>query len=161
MRKAFSLVELLAVIAIFPVVALSLDRMFKAVVIDIPKSSYVVEENTTVLDILDHIRSDIDRAKGLPRTFGDYTAGDDVLLIKLPDTTICYQLKDEKVIRHNLGKEPTSSAWVAPNADIKWKVWEKDNVGYAVEIATHIEHKRARKQTERMAGAHLYFVGAL
>lgn len=161
MRKAFSLVELLAVLVIFPVVALALDRMFKAVVIDIPRSSHVVEENTTVLDALDRIRSDIDRAKGLPRTFGDYTAGDDLLLIELPDTTICYQLKDAKIIRHNPGGEPTSSTWVAPNADIEWKVWKKDNVGYAVEIATHIKHKAGKRQTERMAGAHLFFVGAL
>lgn len=161
MRKAFTLVELLAVIAIFPVVALVLDRMFRNVVIDIPRSSYVVEENTTVLDALDHIRSDIDRARGLPRTFGDYKGGDDILLIELADATICYELKGGKIIRHNLAEEPTSSAWVAPNAAIKWKVREKDNVRYAVEITTHIKHERARKNTERMAGAHLYFVGAL
>lgn len=161
MRKAFSLVELLAVIVMFPVAALALDRMFRAAVIDIPRSSYVVEENTTVLDVLDHIRSDIDRAKGLARTFGDYTAGDEVLLIELADATICYQLEDGKIIRHNLGEEASSSAWDAPNADIRWKVWEKESVGYAVEITTHIKHKAGRRQTERMAGAHLYFVGAL
>ena len=161
MRKAFTIVELLTVIAIFPVVALALDRMFKAVVVDIPRSSHIVEENTTVLDMLDQIRSDMDRAIALPDSSGDYTAGDSVLLIELPDTTICYELKGERIIRHNLGKDPTSSAWTAPNAHIKWKVRQKDNVGYAVEITTHIKHKTARKQTERMAGSHLYFVGAL
>ena len=161
MRKAYSLIELLAVIAIFPVAALAIDRMFKTVIVDIPRSFHIVEENTTVLDVLDHINRDIDRATGLPNSSGDYTAGDGVLLIELPDTTICYELKDKNILRHNLGKDTTSSTWKAPNARVKWKVWQKDNVGYAVEITTHIEHKPARRQTKRMAGSHLYFVGAL
>jgi prepilin-type N-terminal cleavage/methylation domain-containing protein len=160
MRKAYSLIEMMAVIAILPVAMLALDRMFATIIVDIPRSSHIVEENTTVLDVLDHILSDIDRATGLPNSSGGYTAGDSVLLIELPDTTICYELKDERIIRHNLGKDPTSSAWTAPNANIKWKVRQKNNVGYAVEITTHIKHKPARKQTERMAGSHLYFVGA-
>jgi len=161
MRKAYTLVEMMAVFAVFPVALLALDRMFKTVIVDIPRSSHIVEENTTVLDALDHIRSDIDRATALPNSSADYTAGDNILLIELSDTTILYEINDQKIIRRNLGKDPTSSTWNAPNAHIKWKLWQKDNVAYAVEITTHIQHKHARKLTERMAASHLFFVGAL
>jgi len=155
------MVEMLGVIAIFPIVALALDSMFRAVVIDIPRSSHVVEENTSVLDALDHIRSDIERAKSLPDTSGDYTAGDNVLLIELPDATICYELTDEGIVRRRLGENGTSSLWTAPNANIEWNVRRKDGVGYAVEMRTCIEHTRAERQTRKMAGTHLYFVGGL
>lgn len=162
MRKAFSLLEMLAVIVIFPVAALALSQLFNTVVLEIPRASRVVRENTTVLDVLDHISGDIDRAKGLPNSSGPYTAGETVLLIELPETMICYEITEDKVVRRDLGEDPqTSSVWTTPNADVKWTVWRKENVGYAVEIMTHVEHKWKTKQQKKMAGSHLYFVGAL
>ena len=166
MRKAFSILELLAVIVVFPVAALALSQLFNTVILEIPRASRVVRENTTVLDVLEHISGDIDQAKGLPRSCGEYTAGDSMLLIELPETMICYEITKDRILRHNLGEDPqsqnaTSSAWTTPNANVKWKVWRKDKVGYAVEIITHVEHKWKTKQQQKMAGSHLYFVGAL
>ncbi len=164
MRKAYSLLEMLAVMVIFPVAALAISQLFNTVVLEIPRASRVVRENTTVLDVIEHISRDIDRAKSLPNSSGKYTAGDTILLIQLPDTMICYEITEDKILRRDLGEDPqsrTSSAWTTPNADLKWKAWRKDNVAYAVEIITHIEHKWKTKQQKKMAGAHLYFVGAL
>lgn len=163
-RKGYSLLEMLAVMLILPVVLLAIDQMFKNVMVDIPRASRVIKENTTVLDILEHISRDIDRAKDLPPSSGAYTAGETVLLIELVDTTICYEMTQGKILRRDLVADPqhgTSSTWTTPNADVKWKVWRKDNVGYAVEIITNIEHKRPKKLQKKMAGSHLYFVGAL
>jgi len=138
------------------------SQLFNTVVLEIPRASRVVRENTTVLDVIEHISRDIDRAKGLPRASGDYTAGDTILLIQLPDTMICYEITEDKILRRDLGEDPqTSSAWTTPNANVKWRVWRKDNVAYAVEIITHVVHKWKTKQQKKMAGSHLYFVGAL
>jgi len=164
MRKAFSLLEMLAMIVIFPVAALAMSQLFNTVVLEIPRASRVVRENTTVLDVLEHISRDIDRADGLPDSSEEYRAGDSILLIELPDTMICYEITEDKILRRDLGKDPqsrTSSTWTTPNANVKWKVWRKDNVGYALEIITHVEHKWKTKQQKKMAGSHLYFVGAL
>jgi len=166
MRKAFSLLEMLAVMVILPVATLALSQLFNTVILEIPRASRVVRENTTVLAVLEHISRDIDRAKGLPRSSGEYRAGDSILLIELPDTMICYEITEDKILKRDLGTDPqsqsrTSSAWTTPNADVKWRIWRKDNVGYAVEIITHVEHKWKTKQQKKMAGSHLYFVGAL
>ncbi|HLB72704.1 MAG TPA: prepilin-type N-terminal cleavage/methylation domain-containing protein [Sedimentisphaerales bacterium] len=165
MRKGFSLTEMLAVIVIFPAVTIALDGLFTTILRDIPHSSQVVQENTSVLDVLEHIQDDIDRAKSLPASFADRAADANTLLIELGDGTIAYELENGRVVRRTLGETKDSSteqaAWSLPNADVEWRVCSRDGAGYAVEIETHIKYKRTTKSLEKMAGTRIYFVGAL
>jgi hypothetical protein len=47
-----------------------------------------------------------------------------------------------------------------PNAEIEWRLWKKDGLGYAVEVHTHIKYKLRERFQEKMANSHLYFLGA-
>ena len=121
MRKGFNLVEMLVVMIILPFAALALDRLFYAFLTDIPRSSRVVQENTTLLNMLSQMRKDIDKATALPVAFAGYSSGDELLLIEQPDSVICYQLSKEQVLRYVLkdaqdaaGKE--TRVWSVPNA---------------------------------------------
>ncbi|MFH1884078.1 MAG: prepilin-type N-terminal cleavage/methylation domain-containing protein [Planctomycetota bacterium] len=99
MRKGFTLVEVLIVIVVLPFMMLVLNDLFRTLIKDIPRSYRVVQENTSLLSMLEQMQKDIDKAKGLPESFGEYTTGDKLLLIELAEGMICYQLKDEKVLR--------------------------------------------------------------
>lgn len=119
--------------------------------------------------MLEQMQKDIDKAKGLPESFGEYTSGDKLLLIELAEGMICYQLKDEKaltvrrspLVSRVTGDESRITVWSVPNAKVEWHVWRKDRDGYAVEVKTHIEHKiRGEHWEKKMANSHLYFVGA-
>jgi len=174
MRKGFTLVEVLVVVIILPFIMLVLDDFFRTLIKDIPRSYRVVQENASLLSMLEQMQKDIDRAKGLPESYDEYTTGDKVLLIELAEGMICYQLKDEKVLRRKLtdnqpplllSQESTGAleqtVWSIPNAKVEWQVWRKDGDGYAVEVKTHIEHKiRGEHWEKKMANSHLYFVGA-
>jgi len=166
MRKGFTLVELLIVVIVLPFMMLVLDDFFRTLIKDIPQSYRTVQENTSLLSMLEHMQKDIDRAKGLPESFGEHISGDRLLLIELPEGMICYQLKDEKVLRHKLTDNQRSNSlgqtvWSVPHAKVEWQVWRKDRGGYAVEVKTHIEHKiRGEHWEKKMANSHLYFVGA-
>jgi prepilin-type N-terminal cleavage/methylation domain-containing protein len=179
MRKGFTLVELLVVIIVLPFLMLVLNDLFRTLIKDIPRSYRVVQENTSLLSMLEQMQKDIDKAKGLPESFGEYTTGDKVLLIELAEGMICYQLKDEKVLRSSLGSRVTGdesriTVWSIPHAKVEWQVWRKDRSGPptagfdrnpallgAVEVKTHIEHKiRGEHWEKKMANSHLYFVGA-
>jgi len=165
MRKGFTLVELLVVIIVLPFVMLVLDGLFSTLIRDIPRSYRVVQENTSLLSMLDQMQQDIDKAKGLPESFGEYTTSDKLLLIELTEGMICYQLKDDKVLRCKLMDNQQSNAleqkvWSVPHAKVEWQVWRKDRGGYAVEVQTHIEHKVGGHWQKKMANSHLYFVGA-
>jgi len=176
MRKGFTLVELLVVITVLPFVMLVLDGLFSTLIRDIPRSYRVMQENTSLLSMLEQMQQDIDKAKGLPESFDEYTTSNKLLLIELAEGMICYQLKDEKVSRYSTRINPPTAGfdrnpalpgqesrietvWSVPHAKVEWQVWRKDGGGYAVEVQTRIEHKVGGHWEKKMANSHLYFVG--
>ena len=167
MRKGFTLVEILIVIFVLPFMMIILDGLFKTLIKDIPRSHQLLMENTTLTIMLDCLQKDIDKAKGLPDSFGEYTASSELVLIELADSVICYQLKEGNVLRHMLTDNQQSHAeeersWKIPNTIITWQVLRKGNYGYAIEVQTSIEYKiRGKHFEKKMANSHLYFVGAL
>ncbi len=165
MRKGFTLVEMLVVIMVIPFVLLIIDGLFKTLIRDIPKSYRVVQENTTLLNMLEQLRQDSDRAQGLPESFAEHTANDNMLLIALEAGVISYQLKDGQVIRRELtgtgrGEAEEPRVWSLPHTKIVWRVWAKDGKRYAVETKAHIEQRVRGQWKEKMANSHLYFVGS-
>ncbi|MBN2137505.1 MAG: hypothetical protein JW720_06845 [Sedimentisphaerales bacterium] len=166
MRKGISFLELIAVLVIFPAIAIGLDGLFRTILVDVPRAGRVVQENTSVLDFIEHIQEDIDHAKALPDSFAGCKTGENVLLIELADEMICYELTEGLAVRRTLGHseqkpDHETSTWSIPNAHIRWQVWKKEGAGYAVEIENHIRHKHRKKEREKMAGVHVYFVNAL
>lgn len=166
MRKAFSLVELLAVMVVFAAVSVVLAALFTTIITDIPKSYRVVQENTSLLSVLGQMRKDIDRAKALPQSSAGHTTDDELLLIELPDGMICYQLKNGEVLRRRLkdaqedGGED-AKVWSVPHAKVEWQLAGGDDKAYAVEVRTHIEYEVRGHRQKKMANSYLYFVGAL
>ncbi|MFB0552080.1 MAG: type II secretion system protein J [Phycisphaerae bacterium] len=186
MRKGFTLMEVLIVVIVLPFIMLVLNDFFRTLIKDIPRSYQVVQENASLLSMLEQMQKDIDEAKGLPESFNEYTTGERLLLIELTEGMICYQLKDEKVSRYWIldtrystriknQESRIETVWSIPNAKVEWQVWRKDGDGPpaagfdwdpallgAVEVKTHIEHKiRGDHWEKKMANSHLYFVGAL
>jgi hypothetical protein len=146
---------------------LVLDGLFKTLIKDIPRSHKLLEENTIVTIILDSLQQDIDKAKGLPDSFGEYTAGSELVLIELADSVICYQVKDGNLLRRKLTLNQQSNPeeeriWKIPHTNITWQVWKKEQNSYAIEVQTSIEYKiRGKHLEKKMANSHLYFVGVL
>ncbi|MBN2594059.1 MAG: hypothetical protein JXA81_11170 [Sedimentisphaerales bacterium] len=166
MRKGFTLVELLILVIVLPFVFLLFDGLFKTLISEIPMSERVIQENTSLLSVLQEIQQDIDHAKSLPKSFAGQIASDHVLLIELSDGVICYKLENGLVIRQKLtdtsqGKAEEPRIWPIPHASVKWKVWERNGRGYAVETNTHLEYRRRGQWVKKMAHSHLYFVSAL
>ena len=166
MRKGFTLVEMIVVMAIIPFAAFALDRLLYAFLTDIPRSSRVVQENTILLNMLNQMRKDIDKATALPGAFAGHSSNDEMLLIEQPDDIICYQLTNDKVLRYSLkdaeaegGKE--SKVWSLPNAVVQWHVLRSNGKGYAVQVSTYVKQQLREKWQKKMANSHLYFIGAL
>ena len=165
MRKGFTLVEMLVVIMVIPFVLLIIGGLFKTLITDIPRSYSVAQENTTMLNMLEQLRQDSDRAQGLPASFAEHTANDNMLLIALEAGVISYQQKDGQVIRRKLTGTRQSEAqeprvWSLPHAKITWRVWARDGKRYAVETKAHIEQSIRGQWKEKMANSQLYFAGS-
>lgn len=166
MRKGFTIIELLILIIVIPFVLVIIDGLFRTLMTEIPWSYRIVQENTTVLNMLEQLHQDIDKAKGLPKSFAGRTASDELLLIAAADGVICYQIEDGQAARRMLtGAQYNNAAqervWSVPNARVKWTVWTKDGEGHAVETRTYIEHEIRRRTEKKLANSHVYFLRAL
>lgn len=166
MRKGMTLVEVLIVMVVLPFAAVAFDVLFRSTFSDIPRSTRLVQENTSLLNMLEQMRQDIGAAKAMPESSGQYTAGEGLLLIEIADGVLGYQLKDGKVLRYRLTgrqeeQEENARVWSLPNSQVQWRTWRKDGRGYAVEVRTSIRYKLRSKYQQRMANSHLYFLGTI
>jgi hypothetical protein len=160
MRKAFSIVECITVIAVVAVISIPLSRLFKVMIYDIPKSCKLVESNTSILDVLKHIRKDINSAKGFPQSFQEYSTDTNSLLIEQQGSVICYLLRGEEISRIVIGDAKGKITWQIPNGKIEWQVWRKEGVGYAVEVKKCVELKSYNRVDKKMENSYIYFAGA-
>jgi prepilin-type N-terminal cleavage/methylation domain-containing protein len=160
MKKGFSLVECITVLAVIAVVSIPLARLLKFMMYDIPKSQKLIESNTSILDVLKHIRKDINSAKGFPQSFQEYSMDVNSLLIERQDGAVCYLRQDEKISRIVINDANERITWQIPNGKIEWQVWRKNGIGYAVEVRKYVELKSYNRVDKRMENSFLYFAGA-
>ena len=165
MRKGFSLIEMIVVLAAFTALSLPLSLLITTTLRDIPNSFKVIQVNTSVLNMLRQLRKDIDIAVALPESVGRYTTDNKHLLIELPTGMICYRLQDAEIHRLRLTSSEkddleNTASWSVPAAEIQWQVWRKPNYAFAVEIKTCIEQKRQGHPQKKMTNSHLFFMGA-
>jgi len=162
MRKAFSLMEMLVVVATLPLFLAMVGRVFMVMNRDIPRSSQLVLEQGTVLSVLDQIRRDVDHAKALPESYRGRSSDEGTLLIERSDGVVLFQVADGKVTRTLLGPgegppEPAGE-WAIPNASIHWGLWDRGATAYAVEVHTHMLLKLQARTQRRLANTHVFFL---
>jgi prepilin-type N-terminal cleavage/methylation domain-containing protein len=166
MRRGMTLVEILVVVLVLPFAMIAFDVLFCSILSDIPRSTRLVQENTTLLNMLEQMHKDISAAKSLPQSYGQDTAGEGLLLIELADGVVGYQLSSGKMLRRRLTSPQKEQAtdvriWSLPNSQVQWRTWRQDGRGYAVEVRTSIRYKLRSKYQQRMANSHLYFLGTI
>ncbi len=187
MRKAFTLVEMLVIIAIAPLMMVVVSRIFATFIRDIPRETRVVQQSTTILDMLGQVRRDVDEAVGLPERFADTVADERTLLIGRSDAVICYRFEDGRTVRTLLvgagprarptptpamadqgqpqGVAPTETSapndqriWRMPNAVITCRPWTRDGKAYAVEMHSHVQQRFAGTLHKKLANSQVFFV---
>jgi hypothetical protein len=165
MRKGFSLIEIIVIIAILPFVFIVTDGLIATMFSDIPRSIKTIQDNSILLDMIEKLQQDVDNAKDLPESIDGYTASNELLLIKLADRIIHYQIKDDTVYRYSFRDTKKiyedTRLWSMPDTKIKWQVRRKNDKGYAVEIEHHIEYTLKGHLIKKMANSNMYFVGIL
>jgi len=164
MRKGYSIIQLLVIISVFSLLAAPLARLSTATLRDIPRFYRMIEANTSMLSALKQIRRDVNAAKGFGRTFNDYIANNETLLIEAANNVICYQFKDGELLRRKFATSGTGigeeiKRWSIRHGKIEWQLWQEDGRDYAVEIKSCIEREIAGRMDRKMANSYVYFAG--
>lgn len=159
MRKAFTFVEIVVVLAVLPALTVALSLFFATFIRDIPRMTRLVERNTTALHVIQQLRDDMDQAVALPDTAGDKTSDDHTLLIALPEHVVCYELQEGKATRRVLdGHSDMSHTWRFPDVVLAWSRWQENGAAYAVEIDSHVNQTIGSKVKQRLVNAHVLFL---
>ena len=165
MRKGFSLIEIIVIIAILPFILITIDKLFASMFTDVPKSWNTIQDNSVLSNMLRQMEQDIDMANNLPQSIDGYNSGDELLLIEQADSVIHYQRKGDYIYRYEFkdGKQVPERTryWLLPNTKITWRVLRKDGKGYAVEIRHHNEYILHGHIIRKMENSNLFYTGIL
>jgi prepilin-type N-terminal cleavage/methylation domain-containing protein len=163
MRKAFSLVEMITVVAVLPMFLALVSPVFMLFIRDIPKSTQLVLEQTVVQQALDRIQQDVDEGKALPRLYGQWSSDERTLLIdKEAEGLVIYRFGDGEMTRAELGPgggppRPVGK-WALPKTSIRWDLWGQGANAFAVEVHSHMIYRPRSRVQERLANTHVFFL---
>ncbi len=162
MRKGFFLAEMVVVIIVLVMISATLSRFFRTLAYELPRNSRLVEENSVLLSAVRYISDDVTGAKNI---ICDDSSGNSLLVIVLPDSTVSYELKDDRIIRSVINDYPGQSSedivWQIPHGKIEWRIWFRNDTSYAVEIITCLEDKDLGHLQKKMANNYLFFTSTL
>ena len=165
MRKGYLFAEMLTVITILVILGGTFVTLSGRIIFVIGHSGRLIQANTSMLNMLGQLRSDVNGSKGFAESFGACSAGEETLLIESGNGVICYQFKEGEVTRYRLADvegvgDEEATIWPIRNGRVKWQVWRKDGDGYAVEVQSYIEDETSGHLQKKMENSYLYFVGA-
>lgn len=156
------LVEMLVLIAVLPFVMLGIDALFGNFIRDVPQMTRLVQQNTTVQNLLDQMRRDVDEAIALPGQVGDAKADETSLLIEQPEGVVCYRLADGRVVRTILGGQGGDErVWSARDAVIQWQPWIRDGNAYAVEVHSYLKQRVHGHPMCKFVNSQVFFARSL
>ena len=164
MRKGYLIVEMMVVIFIMAIVMVTLERFFRTFTYDLPRDSRLIQENCTLNNVVSHIRADVALAKALSESVNGPNEPN-TLLMEMSDGVISYKFSDNRIFRSLTGGATGTAfgdmVWSVPHGRIEWRVWQRNKVGYAVEVNACIEDEKFGQIRKKMANNNLFFAGTL
>lgn len=162
MRKAFSIIEMISVLAMMVVVTAMLTKPIRSITVDMMRNNADFQTNVSVLDMLRHMQDDVESAEELSVYPGDEKRPGDILLIKLNDSAVTYQFVGENVIRQQVSFNENDTdgeydMWKLPHAHIEWNVLERNGLSAAIEVSTSIRRKVTGQSQKKFSNSHIYF----
>jgi hypothetical protein len=159
MRKGFLLIEILMVLFIFMLLAVTFGQLWRTFIFEVPRGYRLVQESSTLNNLVSHIRSDVASARTLSQSTGDSSQA--VLLMETPDGVISYKFEQGRILRQKEDDAQNSISWSAPHGKIEWRVRNMGKNGLAVEVITYIEDRDLGHIQKKMANSHLFFTGSV
>jgi hypothetical protein len=158
-HSGYSFVHVLIVIMTLPMLFVIMDKMFREIVVDLPKSSEVVSQHERLLLCLEAVEQDLAEAVALPESFDTWQQDDTTLLIQLPETLVAYVHSATGVTRHTLEPHGTDADrfWHMSQARLAWTRLPEASQPNRVEVTTAVLHTGRKKQ--QLKNTRLFYVG--
>ena len=165
MRRGFSLFEILVLLPLMVAVAAIIAGLFPVLVRDVPNLQRMTNTYGGLMHMLTRLQQDVDAARSLPDQAAGREANGKRLLLQWPEGTVCYEVKDDEVVKYVLdGKgiqAGPAETWRLPKAKVRFNRWRRSGRAYAVEVQSAVEYATQGHTEEKLANAHVYYLAAL
>jgi hypothetical protein len=151
--------EMLAVIAALAVLMALSVRPMRMLVADIPRSHRDVQTLTRTMNMLEHLKKDVERSAGMLVVEMDPRISGNLLYLEQDGGLVSYSLTDNTVIRQSgVPNDQPENTWDLPHVHLEWAVWKNDEIPYALEITTWSERVVLNRTRQNFKQTHVYFL---
>lgn len=158
--KGYTLIELLAVVAIlFTIIGIS-GGVFGSLAGEAPRVRRAIEANRQVSRMIGRLRADVAAARSLSLTDAPPETAE--VRIEVADGLIRYQRGDGRIIRRELdadGAERARQGWPVGWATIRFAVRCEDGAPNALDVVTWFTRSAEGGNLKTLRNAHVLFVG--
>ena len=160
MKKGYLLIEVLVMLSVIAMTLLIIAGQFRVLAIDVPRAYRDFQSNTSILDMLNKLRNDIEAAQDLSQAADASQDGVETLSIDSVDSKIRYTFENNKVTKTELTDDGYQmvESWSVPRAVINIELWQNDGKTYALEISTAVRRKVWDHWENRLKNSHVFFV---
>ena len=144
------LVEMLVTITILVVISFPLSRFTKLLVFDVPRSLKHIEANTSLLNVMADLKSDVCSSFKLQRD------SQNRLIIYKADQTVCYDFGENKISCTATDSNAPSAEWKIPGGRVDFEIQSINNTP-AVQITKYVEVEKYNGVEKKLAETYLYF----
>lgn len=152
-RRAYSLIEMLVIIAALAVLMALSVRPTRILISEIPRSARTCQTLNTTQKALAQLKKDIERSGRI------VTLHDNILTLENNDGTITtYHLTDGTITRQpGLNPQDAEYIWQLPNVRITAELWSQNNRPYAVELTTWSQQTVLDQEQKRFKQSMVFF----
>jgi hypothetical protein len=163
-RRAYAIIELLSIIAaVVVLMALSVQPM-RTVLLEIPQTDRDFQAWVQTMGMLERLKADMEQSARLRVFEIDPRIGGSLLYLERPEGLVSFSLENGRVHRQSgLSNDSfgPSVSWDLPNVQMSWRLWEKNNVPYALEIRTWNQRIVLGNKQKKYEQSCIYFLGNL
>ena len=160
-RKGTTLIEILVLLPLMMAFMVVMGSIFPQLMRETPKIQRAVQTHRGLTHVLRRLQDDTDSAESFLESFGDLVAGEERLLIRLPDRVICYEVSKDTIVQSEIlspsEKARQTNAWSLRGVRMRFALRRKNGAPYAVEVRTSVQYEGRGRILEKLANTHVLF----
>lgn len=153
-RGAYTLLEMLSVIAAIVVLMALSSRHIRTLASDVPRSNRDFQVWIQTQDMLKQLKNDIEHSTQINVVNSDSPDGHKLLQLQQPQELVTYSLTTGSVLRQT---DTSQADWNLSHVKIDWQIWDRNKNAYALEITTWTERAVLNKTREKFKQSFVYF----
>ncbi len=154
-RRAYTLMEILAVIAAIVIIMALSARLFRSLAADVARANRDFQVWVQAQSMFEALKDDVESAVSMDLKRTESASEQAELVLRLPEEQVIYTPGDGKVLR---ATERSQLEWQLPGLKIQWNPRRDNDTIYAIEITTWMQRTLSGRLQKKYEQSFVYFL---